>query len=400
MLAHRLASSRLSPIVRLARDSKIRRFGGVCLPAILVSLALMHTLPSRALSSGVRPFSSHRVASSRHSFSGKRGLMSALKWVFGPLVVTGSICHVSGAEQREGFGSCVAKATGVAKTIDSHIHVWGKTNDKDFPFDNDPPEPLAHGECTAEAFMEKASLKDVNGALIVQPINYMFDHTYVTSILKRYPSFFRGMALANPKVNPGEVDAYLDKLKTDGYIALRFNPYLWEGSMADDAGKEIYAKAGEKGMSVGVMCFKGLPNHIDDIKSLIQHSPKTSLIIDHWGFFRQPATGGLDPNTKINEDAWQQLLDLSRYPNVYVKLSALFRVSGDEKYHDLRPRLKQLVDKFGAKRLMWGSDYPYALLNGGYECSVDALKQWHESGVLTSEEFEAICGGTATKLFG
>mmetsp|Transcript_16212 Transcript_16212/g.30758 ORF Transcript_16212/g.30758 Transcript_16212/m.30758 type:complete len:363 (-) Transcript_16212:206-1294(-) len=283
--------------------------------------------------------------------------------------------------------------------IDSHIHVWGDGQDP-FPYDNPTPDAL-RSICDGDKFVKNAKKAQVSGALIVQPINYKYDHTYVTAQLKKYPSFYKGMALANPITPPDQADVYLESLKKDGYVALRFNPYLWSGSMADDNGKAVYKQAGLKGMAVGVMCFKGLSQHMKDIKALLEHSPETTLIIDHWGFFRQPATGGTDPETKVSEEAWKDLLSLSEYPQVNVKLSALFRVSGEETpYEDLRPRLNDLIKAYGSGRLMWGSDYPYALVNGGYCASVDALKKWDHEKLLGDSDFRKICGGNAAAIFG
>lgn len=38
----------------------------------------------------------------------------------------------------------------------------------------------------------------MSGALIIQPGNHKFDHSYVTSVLKAHPDKFVGMLLANP----------------------------------------------------------------------------------------------------------------------------------------------------------------------------------------------------------
>ena len=101
-------------------------------------------------------------------------------------------------------------------------------------------------------------------------------------------------------------------------------------------------------MPVGFMCFKGLSLHFQDISNLLTAHPRTKAVIDHWGFFLQ--------NGAIDEGSWQQLLSLSSYPQVYVKISAMFRVSTEEwPYSDLDTRLVELVEAFGADRIMWGS---------------------------------------------
>jgi hypothetical protein len=40
-------------------------------------------------------------------------------------------------------------------------------------------------------------------------------------------------------------------------------------------------------MPVGIMCFKGLGLHYEDIIKLLESSPQTNVIIDHFGFFVQ-----------------------------------------------------------------------------------------------------------------
>jgi len=365
----------------------------------------------------------------------RRSLIGALNWLLPPLLLAGSAGvgvahgqgmlgigkissasgtrsrHVQATSQtqmcREGYEGVTEaeikewaeKGWSSGQALDSHIHVWGDGSPP-FAYDNPPPEALA-AICDADKFIATARNAGISAALIVQPINYKFDHSYVTSVLEKYPKFFKGMALAKPDIKPSEVKEYLSELKNQGYVALRFNPYLWTGSMADESGKAIYKEAGNLGMSVGVMCFKGLPGHVPDIKALLEHSPRTKLIIDHWGFFRQPATGGTDPNTKISEEAWQDLLELSKYPQVYVKLSALFRVSGEPSdYEDLKPRLQDLLTNYGADRLMWGSDYPYALVNGGYCASAVAMRSWKEKTGLSDDQFEKISGANAAAVFG
>jgi hypothetical protein len=38
---------------------------------------------------------------------------------------------------------------------------------------------------------------------------------------------------------------------------------------------------------VGFMCFKGLNLHLPEIKALLEASPETTVIIDHFGFLYQ-----------------------------------------------------------------------------------------------------------------
>jgi hypothetical protein len=57
---------------------------------------------------------------------------------------------------------------------------------------------------------------------------------------------------------------------------------------------------------------------------------------------------------------WCCALPLLLAPQVYVKASAWFRVSGQPyPYADVATGLRRLVDVFGPQRVMWGSDFPW-----------------------------------------
>nr|XP_043639427.1 uncharacterized protein LOC122610498 isoform X2 [Erigeron canadensis] len=235
------------------------------------------------------------------------------------------------------------------KIIDSHLHVWASPQEA---MDKYPyvagQEPSLRGnfdfllDCMKEA--------GVDGALIVQPINHKFDHSYVTSVLKKHPSKFVGCCLANPAEDGSGIQELERLVLEDGYRAVRFNPYLWPSGqkMTNEVGKAMFSKAGELGVPVGFMCFKGLNLHIEEIETLCSDFPKTAVLLDHLAFCKPPTN---DEEAKN----FSRLLGLSRFLQVYVKFSALFRVSRKPfPYEDLSLILSQVVSSFGANRVMWG----------------------------------------------
>ena len=65
-----------------------------------------------------------------------------------------------------------------ALVVDSHLHVWSSTSA--FAPGKEPPSNLGDSVASAEAFAAACKESGVDRALIVQPINYLFDHTYVS----------------------------------------------------------------------------------------------------------------------------------------------------------------------------------------------------------------------------
>ncbi|MBA0798851.1 hypothetical protein Gohar_009405 [Gossypium harknessii] len=287
-----------------------------------------------------------------------------------------------------------ANAQGRPKTIDSHLHIWASPQeaaDKYPYFPGQEPTLPGHLDFLLQC-MEEAS---VEGALIVQPINHKFDHSLVTSVLKKHPTKFVGCCLANPAENGTGVKQLEDLILKDGYRAVRFNPYLWPSGqqMTNEVGKAMFSRAGELGVPVGFMCMKGLNLHISEITELCTEFPSTAVLLDHLAFCKPP----LNDEEKL---AFSELLKLSRFPQVYVKFSALFRVSRmSSPYLDLVPLLAEVVSNFGANRVMWGSDFPYVVPESGYKGAKEAACLIASQASLSSSEVEWIMGKTVMQLF-
>ncbi|OVA17446.1 Amidohydrolase 2 [Macleaya cordata] len=279
------------------------------------------------------------------------------------------------------------------KVIDSHLHVWASPEEAADKYPYFPgQEPTLPGnvdfllKCMGEA--------GVDGALIVQPINHKFDHSLVTSVLKKYPSKFVGCCLANPAEDGSGINQLEDLVLKDGYRAVRFNPYLWPSGhrMTNEVGKALFSKAGELGVPVGFMCMKGLNLHISEIEELCSDFPSTVVLLDHFAFCKPPINNE-------EKEAFSALLKLSRFPQVYVKFSALFRISRKPfPYEDTCQLLSQVVSSFGANRVMWGSDFPYVVPECGYKEAKEAVSLIASQVPLPSSDLEWIMGRTVMQL--
>ena len=294
--------------------------------------------------------------------------------------------------------SMMSSSSHAFTVIDSHLHIWATAEEasSNFPYageDQTPPSSLQN-EASPEKLLEQMNAAKVDGALIVQPINHKYDHSYVTNAIKKYPNKFKGMLLHDPSLPSKLAVQRLEELVLlAGYVGVRFNPYLWsEGElMSSEAGLDVYKRCGELKIPVGIMCFKGLQLHIEDIQALLSKSPDTVMILDHMGFCALNDEG---------DEAFKLLLGLAKQPNVYVKISALFRNIGDNDsfpYNKVKSmRFDPLLDAYGADRLMMGSDFPFVLeTKGGYKGAVETVQSW-----VDGSDREAVMGGTAKRLFG
>jgi L-fuconolactonase len=159
-----------------------------------------------------------------------------------------------------------------------------------------------------------------------------------------------------------------------------------------------------------VPLFMLVTGYLPMVAQIMARYPKLILVIDHIGM-RQPPMDDTDdpPFARL-----QELLDLARFPTVYIKLCGLPAMSKEPyPYRDTHGALRRIVDAFGADRLMWGSDttrfvgrvslhrfaHPRTLQDyPGKHHYADALFYIRESEVLSEEEKRAILSGTLERV--
>jgi len=132
------------------------------------------------------------------------------------------------------------------------------------------------------------------------------------------------------------------------------------------------------------------PDHLGDVPELARRYPGLTVVVDHLG---KPPLGS------DRMEAWEELLRAAAgHPNVHAKISGLNTVAPTRDWTaaDLEPAVRVAVDAFGADRLVCGSDWPVALLNGTYE------RVWLETVAAVQRacaDPEPVLAGNATALY-
>jgi predicted TIM-barrel fold metal-dependent hydrolase len=92
------------------------------------------------------------------------------------------------------------------------------------------------------------------------------------------------------------------------------------------------------------------------------------------------------------------LLALAEYRRVYVKISHLWSLSSEKySYRDTHDQVKRLYDKFGVKRLTWGTDWPMVEKYRGHAKALALYRD--ELSFFTVEGQRWILGGSAPRLW-
>jgi L-fuconolactonase len=162
----------------------------------------------------------------------------------------------------------------------------------------------------------------------------------------------------------------------------------------------LYAAAAE----VGLPIFNSTHGGCARMAAIAERHPDLTLIIDHIGVAQHPVS----PPETMSWRTFPDLLALSRYPNVAVKLCGAPLLSAQPyPFDDVWPYLARLFDAFGFDRVMWGSDYTrlrLADLPRGDRprrrglTYADCLDYLRRSERLTLAEKGQLLGGTARRL--
>ena len=133
------------------------------------------------------------------------------------------------------------------------------------------------------------------------------------------------------------------------------------------------------------------PRHLGDVPVLAERFPQLRLVIDHLG---KPPLGTDEMR------AWGRELRLAAAcPNVFVKLSGLNTALDrrDWRVDDLLPAARVAFDAFGPARVMCGSDWPVALLNGDYDRVWNATRAIAET--VAGADADALLGENAARIY-
>lgn len=236
------------------------------------------------------------------------------------------------------------------RIIDPHVHVWKK--DPRYPWAKETTRP-PEKDATPEMLLDLMKANGVEKTVIIQVIHYRWDNSYLADVLKQYPQYFQGVARVNPESPEAPDD--LSRLVRQGFKGVRISP---SGNASGDWIRgplmpPLWKRCHELKAPMTVLAPV---TRMPDVAPLIEKLPDLTVVIDHM------ADSPLDKPDELNK-----LMALERYPKVFVKVSHTWSLSKQEyPYKDAQAQVKRLYDKFGPKRLMWGTDWPLVENRCGY----------------------------------
>ena len=148
----------------------------------------------------------------------------------------------------------------------------------------------------------------------------------------------------------------------------------------------------ERGVPFDVVAV--FPGHLRHVPAISEKVPNLRMVVDH---LAKPPIGSGDLSV------WEgELRAAAESPNVFAKVSGLNTAVGREvwDFSDLAPSIEIAVDAFGPERLMFGSDWPVAILAGTYRSVLHETVAALDAIGLDPADQQAIFADTASRFYG
>lgn len=222
-----------------------------------------------------------------------------------------------------------------------------------------------------EEFISNFESKGMDKGVLIQPSFLGFDNTYMVNAIKKFPDKLYGVAVVDTTITLKELQA----LAKNNIIGIRLNLYARQiPNLKEGKWPEILNYVKTLGWHVELhIDAVQLPPLIDDLLNA-----GVKIVVDH---FSRPTAENL-----LEDEGFKYLLSVGNSQQIWVKISASYRLkkelSFDENIKLAEELMPALIDAFGAKRLLWGSDWPHTQ----FEKLISYEKVWDAFLKLVPEE--------------
>jgi predicted TIM-barrel fold metal-dependent hydrolase len=269
--------------------------------------------------------------------------------------------------------------------IDTHLHCFAGKDDPKFPYH--PGGPYQPAEpATPEHLLRCMAGAGVDFAVVVHPEPYQDDHRYLEHCLDVGKGQLKGTCLFFAE-RPGSLDKMTELVKKHQgrIVAARIHAYAPDRlpPFGKPELRALWKHAGDLGLAVQLH-FE--PRYAPGFEPLIKEFPKTTVIIDHLGRPFQGTPG-----------EFAVVLGWAKFSNTVMKLSSL-PARGQYPHRDVGPVIKELVERFGPDRLVYGGGFEAGATGDSYRAYREKVRSYLTD--LSAGDQAKVLGGTAARLFG
>ena len=275
----------------------------------------------------------------------------------------------------------------MTEIIDAHHHLW-RYSPQDYPWITQRMRVLHQDFLPPDVEIELRA-NHVDGCIAVQARQTLEETETLLGYSEEY-AFLRGVVGWAPISSP-IFPALLDELCCHRKLRGLRHAVQYEPDQNFILGEDFQRGVellGEKGLVYDILIFE---KHLPQVIAFVDRHPRQTFVLDHIG---KPRIA-----EKLLSPCKKNLCALALRENVYCKLSGLVTEANWSKWTetDLQPYFDIVMQAFGPRRLMMGSDWPVCLLASSYSRWMQLVRKWVST--FSIEEQARILGGTAIEAY-
>lgn len=254
--------------------------------------------------------------------------------------------------------------------IDAHVHLW---NPNQFPMSWLSDHEILNRSYGLEDYFSHSQHSSIEALVYIEvgvaPQWALLEARQIAKLAEQEPRL-KGIVAAAPLEYGLTVRTYLEALTALGPAIKGVRRNLQGESDTNFCLQPNFVQGVQLlpdfGLSFDICIYHyQLPGIIE----LVKRCPQTSFVLDH---IAKPAIKSGEINS------WQaHIRELAAFPNVVCKLSGLVTEADHAKWSEaaLEPYVSHILEVFGEERVLFGSDWPVALLASSYSRWVETLEK-------------------------
>ncbi len=270
--------------------------------------------------------------------------------------------------------------------LDAHQHFW-RYDAPQYPW-IPPGSPLQRDWLPADLGALQAPL-GFSGSIAVQARQTPAESDWLLGLADASPSILGVVGWVDLRASG--VTAELDRLaRHPRFVGVRHvvQDEPDPGFLLGEAFLRGLAQLEPRRLTYDLLVF---PEQLPACVEVVKRFPRQRFVLDHLAKPRVRA--------RLLEPWARQMRELASQPNVHCKVSGLITEGNHETWtaSDFTPYLDVVWEAFGARRLMFGSDWPVCLLAGSYAQVFELVRNHLDK--RPAEERDAVLGGNARAFY-
>ena len=275
----------------------------------------------------------------------------------------------------------------MVERVDAHHHLWRYAKEE-YAWIADDMGVLAR-DFLPEDLRRELLVSGIHGSVAVQARQTLAETYWLLRFADEF-DFIRGVVGWAPIASP-EFPAIIERLQDSEKLkGLR---HVIQDEPDGDFMHRPDFNAGvallkQYGLVYDILIFE---RHLPAAISFVDHHPAQVFVLDHIA----------KPRIRDHEvEPWRSnIRELARRENVYCKVSGMVTEANWKNWSaaDLQPYFDIVLQAFGPKRLMTGSDWPVCLLATTYQTWFFTVEEFIHP--LSTAEREMILGGIASEVY-